>query len=184
MIPSWNLSGVLPPFVGSDSTSPGSPYWTTTEELAQRFAHSPARRMIFQGFLKYRQVLLGVGVHDAFQWLDGSFLEDVERVQNRIPQDIDLVTFGHLPGSPLDVAGKIAFRNGHLDLFEPVRTKARYLCDAYFVDLSLPPRKLVDRSKYWSGLFSHRRATYLWKGMVALDLASHDSAPSAFVPQK
>jgi hypothetical protein len=96
-------------------------------------------------------------------------------MQNRSPQDIDLVTFGHLPADPMDATARAAFANAHQDLFDLQRTKALYLCDAYFVDLGQKPRTLVDRAKYWSSLFSHRRATFLWKGMVAVDLASDDS---------
>lgn len=174
MIPSWNLSGVLPPFDGAGPTGAGSPYWASTEELARRFAQSPARRVIFQGFLKYRRALIGVGVHDGFQWIDGSFIEDVERMQNRSPADIDIVTFGKLPVTA--AAGKVALANANPDLFDSQHAKHAYHCDAYFVDLALPPRRLVERAKYWSGLFSHRRATHLWKGMVAVELNSDDSS--------
>jgi len=175
MIPPWNLSGILPPFVGTSPAGAGSPYWTTTEELAKRFAGTPARRIIFQGFLRYRRALVGVGIRDAFQWVNGSFIEDVERMQNRNPGDIDLVTFGHVPVDPKDTAAKIAFRDAHLDLFDSKQAKQQYSCDAYYVDLSLDARKVIDRACYWSNLFSHRRATQLWKGMVALDLAGDDS---------
>jgi hypothetical protein len=176
MIPLWNLSGVLPPFVGSGSAAVGSPYWATTEELALRFAQSPARRILFQGFLRYRRALVSVGIRDAFQWVNGSFVENVERMENRNPGDIDLVTFGHLPVDPRDRAARHAFAMAHPDLFEPLRSKSQYSCDAYFVDLSLPAKTLVSRSNYWLGLYSHRRTTYLWKGLVAVDLASDDSA--------
>src|SRR5438309_1107616 len=119
MIPPWNLSGVLPPFIGSSTTGASSPYWTSTEDVARRFAHTSARRLIFQGLLKYRRALLGAGVRDGFQWLDGSFIEDVERMQGRNPGDMDLLTFGYLPVAPSDAAAKVAFVGAHPDLFEP-----------------------------------------------------------------
>jgi hypothetical protein len=181
MIPEWNLSGVLPPFVGSATGAASSPYWTTPEELARRFAQSPARRMLFQGLLKYRRALVGVGIRDAFQWINGSFVEDIERMQNRNPGDIDVVTFGHLPVDPADRAAVHAFAAAHQDLLDRKQTKREYSCDAFFVNLALPPKQLVERAKYWSSTFSHRRSTHLWKGMVALDLASDDSAAWALI---
>jgi uncharacterized protein DUF6932 len=167
---------VLPPFIGSDPTGAGSPYWTTAEEIGQRFAHNSARKIVFHGFLKYRQALRGVGVYEAFQWVNGSFIEDVERMQNRSPRDVDVVTFGRVPIDPRDVTAKKQFALAHQDLFDPKVAQKQYLCDAYFVDLSLDARQLIERSKYWSDLFSHRRATYLWKGMVALPLNTDDVA--------
>jgi|CXWL01.1.fsa_nt_gi hypothetical protein len=181
MIPPWNLSGVLPPFVGSATGAASSPYWTTTDELASRFAQSPARRMMLQGLLMYRRALVGVGIRDAFQWIDGSFIEDVERTQNRRPGDIDLVTFGHLPVDPADTAAVHAFAAAHPDLLDQQQTKRKFSCDAYFVNLALPPKSLVERAKYWSNLFSHRRSTHLWKGIVAVDLAADDSAAWALI---
>ena len=34
-----------------------------------------------------------IGIGSGFQWLDGSFLENVEMTEKRDPGDLDLVTF-------------------------------------------------------------------------------------------
>jgi hypothetical protein len=156
-----------------------SPYWTTTEELAKRFAHNEARRIIFQGLLNYRRALVGVGVVNGFQWLDGSFMEDIERLENRNPGDVDVVTFGALPSVPHPQKSK--FFQDHEDLFLPQKTKAQFSCDAYFVDLELKPRLIVDKTKYWFGVFSHKKVSHLWKGMIAIPLDSNDSAAWALI---
>ena len=128
---------------------------------------------MFQGLLNYRQGLRGIGVKDGFQWLDGSFMEDVERTENRNPGDIDVVTFGTLP---IVHAQKSKFFQDHENLLHPDQAKKNFSCHAFFVDLEIRPRLLVDQSKYWFGVFSHKRVTHLWKGMVAITLNSSDSA--------
>jgi hypothetical protein len=45
-------------------------------------------------------------------------------------------------------------------------TKANFKCDAYYVDLDVVhTTAIVDQTRYWFGLFSHRR-TGVWKGML------------------
>lgn len=115
------------------------------------------------------------GIPGGFQWIDGSFLEDAETVRGRPPADIDLVTFASMP--PGITARD--FHNRHADLFDPRLTRPRFGCDAYFVDLGLGARRpdlLVMQSRYWYGLFSHQRASGLWKGMLQIDLYSDDEA--------
>lgn len=57
----------------------------------------------------------------------------------------------------------------------PAEAKRLHNCDAYFVDMGrVRPHLLVDHTRYWFGLFSHQRATALWKGMVQVPLISDD----------
>lgn len=141
--------------------------------LRMAFAHSAEREALLLGLLDYRAALHAAGIVDGFQYIDGSFTEDCERLRGRPPRDIDVVTFAALPCAPAD---RRAFLMNHAALFNPAQTKADYHCDAYFVDLQKPPRLLVSDSAYWSGLFSHQRVTALWKGMVQIPLASDDAA--------
>ena len=98
MIPAFNHSYVLPPFEGERMISAhSSPYVVTSSELVQRFAASEARRAVLDGLLHYRSELRGLGFLQGFQWLDGSFVEDVEAREGRAPGDIDLVTFAYPP---------------------------------------------------------------------------------------
>jgi len=63
------------------------------------------------------------------------------------------------------------FVSGNTDLFDPKATKSQYCCDAYFIDLDLGAKILVNSTRCWFGLFSHQRATALWKGMERATLA-------------
>ncbi|MEM5405887.1 DUF6932 family protein [Paraburkholderia unamae] len=175
MIPRFNASMVLPPYTGSDPTTPAtmSPYRATMHEFSLQFATSAARAAILGGLLDYREALRHVGIVNAFQWLDGSFVEDVEQSRGRAPADVDLVTFGELPRFA-DPAGFGAWWATHNGLFDQRQTKQRYSCDAYFVDMKKRADLLVDDTRYWFGLFSHQRATALWKGMVQVPLVSDD----------
>lgn len=90
----------------------------------------------------------------------------------RPPQDIDLVTFFERPAS---MAADAAFRaavTSSLHLFSKPLAKPRYLCDVQFVDLSQPPTHVVGQTRYWFGLFSHKRSTFQWKGMLEVPLGT------------
>jgi len=121
---------------------------------------------------------------DGFQWLDGSFVENVEAHLGRPPNDIDVVTFFRRPvAHVLDAAWIIHAPSLISALFFPPITKANYLCDAYAVDLDAPSEAIVMQTRYWFGLFSHRRVTQLWKGMVQIPLAvdGRDAEARAFI---
>jgi hypothetical protein len=171
MLPDFNLSGVLPPFLGADPASGGaaamSPYLTDPVELVNKLNSSPERLTILRGFLDYRRDLMELGFQ-GWQWIDGSFVENVEATQGRHPGDIDVVTFTNLP-SNLDTQAKIdAFSLAYAHLINPKQAKAKYKCDAYFIQLS-SPRPAVKLASYFLGLFSHQRETAVWKGMLELE---------------
>lgn len=121
-----------------------------------------------------------LGFSEGFQWLDGSFVEDVEQSQARSPGDIDLVTFAMTPDgmSPSEVE---ALPKLHPDLLDPVRAKAHYGCDAYLMRLDGSPERLVRRAAYYFGLFSHRRSDNVWKGVLAMPLRSDDDAALSYL---
>ena len=98
-IPDFTISGVLPPFLGSKPTSAAvmSPYRTKLTNVAGKLCGSKERREIFRGLLQYRQELAGMGLTNGFQWLSGSFTEDIELLEARQPRDVDVVTFCHRP---------------------------------------------------------------------------------------
>lgn len=176
MIPAFNESNVLPPFCGGNPASPTalSPYNASMCELVARFGGSPARQAILNGLLAYRQVLRDRGLTEGFQWIDGSFVENVEVSRGRAPADVDVVTFARRPEALRDNAAWRTFVATSRELFDPRVTKQCYLCDAYFVDLDKRSEMVVDDTRYWFGLFSHQRDTSLWKGMVKVPLRSDD----------
>lgn len=175
MIPELNQSGVLPPFIPEQGpTDPAgmAPYRSTITEFVSRYAQSPERITILRGLLEYRQKLRAIGITQGFQWLDGSFVENVELNLGRPPADVDLVTFAMRPTTDLEIWKGIV--NGNKELFLPNESKERFKCDAYFVDLNTHPIHVVSNTRYWFGLFSHQRESYLWKGMVEVPIVCAD----------
>lgn len=183
MIPAFNSSNVLPPYVGANPGVRGemSPYQATMTEVVRRFATSSERVTIIEGLLAYRERLTNLGIIDGFQWIDGSFVENAEVLRGRAPADVDVVTFARRPSHVADDAAWPGFIQAHLEVFAPAQTKEQFLCDAYFVDLNKKPEIVVDDTRYWFGLFSHQRVSALWKGMVAIPLSSDDQAAKLLI---
>lgn len=150
-----------------------APFPVSFGELANRFGTTPPRWKLLQGLAYYRDALRATGITAGFQWIDGSFLEDSEALRGRPPADIDVVTFVLLPSD----SNPRAFRDYYANLLDTRQTRPIYGCDAYVVDLGLGARRpdfLVMQARYWYGLFSHQRASSLWKGMLQIDLFSDD----------
>ena len=84
MIPAWNISGVLPPIRPGEQghSHDRSPYVASLQQLVDRFATSYERSAILQGLLDYRRELYSSDIVRGFQWLDGSFLEQVEVMES------------------------------------------------------------------------------------------------------
>jgi len=167
-IPTWNIAGVLPPIrPNAPGSSPDrSPYVVDLAVLFDRFATSPERMAILDGLLRFRTDLHAAGITSGFQWLDGSFLEQVEALEGRAPRDMDVVTFLDLPLG-LDQRSLV---QQHGRLFDQKHMKATYAMDAYFAVLGQPTDHWqVKNIAYWYSLWSHRRDG-LWKGFVQVDL--------------
>ena len=172
-IPAWNAQGVLPPNNPGDPTAVDrSPYTVSLTDLVLHFGTTEKRQTILEGLLGLRAALHEAGLSEGFQWVDGSFLEDIEKIENRDPADMDVVTFFDLPQGQTQKS----FAAAHPDLFNHADTKTRYLVDAYFVPMDdNPPAHLVERSAYWYSLWSHRRNGQ-WKGYLQIDLSATDDA--------
>ena len=166
-IPPYTPEGVLPPHVGNPASSRQdlSPYHVTIVDVCQRWRSSPERRDILNGLLQLRGALRANGIIDGFQWLDGSFVEHSESTRGLPPNDIDVVTFfvpppAILPGGAATLS--IIQNRG--------ATKTNYRVDHILVSLGQYPALLVDETRYWTGLFSHRKSDDLWKGMLRIEL--------------
>lgn len=184
MIPSINNSGVLPPFMPGDeptNSAAMAPYKASITELATEFASTPERIAILTGLLDFRLEMRSAGISEGFQWIDGSFLEDCEKLRGRPPNDVDLVTFARRPHHHQQQAEWQTFIQTNRKLFDRKAIKATYFCDAFFVDLFLPPEAIVSRSRYWFGLLSHQRSTYLWKGLIEVPLIDDDDSARALL---
>ena len=174
-IPAFDrILNILPPHLGVPTQVRDlSPYHCTMQELCDRFATSPERKAILQGFLDFRGELFRSGL-SGFQWIDGSFLEDIETQEGRPPRDIDVVTFIGNPPHPKNL--RVAINANDPRLLDREYVMEQYLVDHYLVGLGTAPHVLVSTSRYWYGLFSHRRDGQ-WKGMLQMDLT--DSADDA-----
>jgi hypothetical protein len=184
LIPNHTHDGVLPPFIpGATPTDNGAvaPYRTKLADFAERFAGTTERKVILSGLLAYRTALRSVGINSGFQWLDGSFVEDCETIRGRPPKDIDLITFSFRPKACAETDAWRKLILSRPDLFDPETTKSIYKCDAYFVDLGVHPFHVVAQTRYWFGLFSHQRDTYLWKGMIEVPFTEHDNDVESFL---
>lgn len=170
-IPDWTLSGVLPPYLGDPRFSLNmAPYPTTIENVVTRFSTTPKRVEILESFLAYRKRLAAVGIVDGFQWLNGSILEDIEKLESRDPNDIDVVTFFRRPVGARDPIAWAHFCNINKLLFSPNANKASFKSDTQYVDLDSSTEEVAMLTRFWFGLFSHRRND-LWKGMLSIPLA-------------
>lgn len=183
MIPAFNLSGVLPPYIGASPRDRAglSPYDTCMSEIAVSLCSSPERAAILRGFLQFREKLRSLGITDGYQWCAGSFCEDIEVLEKRSPGDIDIVTFFVRPQHVQNHVDWGAFVASNEALFDATKTKAAYGCDAYFVDAGIDVPKVISQVTYWHGLFGHRRRSHLWKGMLRVPLTSDDGAALAHI---
>ena len=91
----WVLPPVAPGELGNSWFR--SPYGIGLPEFVDRFSSSKERIAILDGFLRFRNELHEVGFVSGFQWLDGSFLENIEDLEDRHPNDLDVVTFYTMP---------------------------------------------------------------------------------------
>ncbi len=159
------ITGTLPPHLG-DPRQPSdlSPYPCTILELVQRFSYSPERKSILEGLLEFRKLLSSIGLQGQ-QWIDGSFLEDVEGMRSRPPGDIDVVSFVWAPVDLLQL--QFAIAQAAPQILSPAWVKASYKVDHFLVSLGSNPWLVVNSATYYYGLFSHTRDS-IWKGMVVV----------------
>jgi hypothetical protein len=169
LLPKWTMAGIVPP-IRPDVAGhhpDRSPYQVGLDEFVDMFAISQERADILHGLFDYREALHQAGLVTGFQWLDGSFLENIEDVEGRPPNDIDVVTFftppaGQTQATLLPVIGH---------LFDPIQTKPTFRVDAYPFDISaVMTEKTIRMTAYWYSMWSHRRDG-LWKGFAQVDLS-------------
>jgi len=186
-LPSWNARGVINPINPlTPADANRSPYAVSLVEFIDRFAITAARARVLQGYLQYRAELHAAGLLVGFQWLDGSFLEDIETIEKRDPADIDVVTFYEMPVGQT----QLTLMASHPGLFpanavEHDALKKRLCVDAYVVQLdaqkptaTAAATRLVRTSAYWYSMWSHRR-DLSWKGYVQVDLSAAEDAQAS-----
>ncbi|CAJ1253797.1 DUF6932 family protein [Klebsiella pneumoniae] len=158
--------GVIPPMDEADPTSHArSPYKMDIVRFVSMFALSPARMKILKGFLDFRMSLSQAGLVEGFQWVDGSFTENIELIERRPPNDVDVVTFFQFSAGDDDAT--VIGRNPELFNHDLVKTK--YLVDSYYQGLNAPSHELVEMTVYWYSMWAHKR-DLSWKGFIQIPL--------------
>lgn len=158
--------GALPPFVGEDAAEGvQSPYSVAPSDVVARFGNTEKRRLLWKGFLEYREALRKARLVSGFQWIGGSFVE----LGGEEPNDIDVVTLYYLPEGQTQ-ADLVA---ASPDLFgEEAMEKImdQYSVHAFYLSLSQPLTEyFIERCQYWHSLWGHRRDRR-WKGYLRVDL--------------
>ena len=172
-IPEWNIDGLLPPFVGDPADTLGqSPYPALVTDLVLRLGDTVRRREILMGFLDFRAALHQAGLLQGFQWVNGSFVENIMQRENREPNDIDVVNFLQLP----DGHTQTSILNAFPSIFDRTANKGIYHTDTLFVILDNSNMIfLANRIAYWNSFWSHTREG-VRKGYLSIDLAADDDA--------
>lgn len=176
-VPAWDARQVLPP--NDDSNPIGAfraPYPVSIVDFVWRFGTSWQRCKILSGLLEFRAEIHAYGAIAGFQWLDGSFAENIEALELRAPKDIDCVTFLKDLGGVADGMPELLGDHDVVHEFRHV--------DHYWVEMSkLDPEFLVAESAYWYSMWSHRR-NKTWKGFVQIDLSpAHDQVARNLLDQ-
>ncbi|HHM8031455.1 TPA: hypothetical protein ACRNPQ_006128 [Pseudomonas aeruginosa] len=168
LIPLWNHQGIIPPIDESNPTSPvRAPYQTDVVQIVERYATTFERCDVLEGFLSHRAQIHRMGIASGFQWLDGSFMENVELLEGRHPNDMDVVMFADIPKAveqalqPQDIQM----------LVDNPWIKENYKVDFYLLPLSESPETLIEMAAYWYSIWSHRRSMQ-WKGFLSVRLES------------
>lgn len=171
-LPEWNSQGFLPAVLPGEQghSLNRSPYAISCVELVRRFGSSVERLSILQGFLNYRKRLHGIGLVQGVQWLNGSFVENIEVLENRAPNDIDVVTFASMPHG--ETQKSLIAHNK--EIFLPAQTKDAYKVDGYCIFLDGQASQVfIKQIAYWYSMWSHTRSKQ-WKGFLQLELNNED----------
>ena len=176
-IPEWDINKVLPPI--HPETPEGqehdilyrAPYAAPLAEIIDRFATTLQRADLIEKFLGYRAALHQAGITEGFQWINGSFVENIEESpRKRSPDDIDVVTFYFRDESASP---------NYEDLFNPRITKQNFNVDAYGIELDQPLDVATATTiGHLHSLWSHRRFNNVWKGFIQTDLDPTEDDPA------
>lgn len=125
LIPEWDITGCLPIAIERIAFSP---YQMTSIEFVQHFNKTKERAKLLKDWLKYRHEIAS-NIYYGFEWVNGSFVENVEKTRKSPPNDIDVVDF-------------VIFKK-ELSPQEYKTIKRRYHVDAFLVSL-LSQEKLAE----------------------------------------
>jgi hypothetical protein len=110
---------------------------------------------------------------EGIQWVNGSFVEDVEyrRGQNA-PDDIDVITFAKLP----DGITQSELMSRAPRIVNPFCTKEDFCVDGRIESIyEYNLEEIVETLTYWYGVWSHTNPVkdpdaFMWKGFLQVSL--------------
>ncbi|MED5549797.1 MAG: hypothetical protein VX529_10615 [Pseudomonadota bacterium] len=175
-IPAFDGRGLLPPFRGDAHGRDRSPYWVDMTTIVSAFATTDRRKSLLRGFISYRQLLRHHGFDRGVQFVDGSFVENVEVIRGREPSDIDVFSLVHAPRNFLADPSSWVVQGLPIwneEVQNAKKNKKRFNIDSYallYEEVAGHPLGLINHIIYWYSLFSHQRDTFSWKGFVGVDM--------------
>ncbi len=169
MIPKFNNKGLLPPFIGEegDERVHGnlSPYFVSITEFCKRFATNRQRVRILKKFISFRKEIINNDIKKGFQWVYGSFVEDIEKTELRSPSDMDVMTF--YMGLSNDKVRKVY--DEFPVFFKEEISKKKYMIDHTSILIDYSPINTVESMSESMQLCTHTRDGE-WKGIIKIDL--------------
>jgi hypothetical protein len=186
-LPAFDARGLLPPVNSSDGTNENrSPYFCSMMELCFAFGTSAHRRGLLRNLIGYRALIASDDFVEGLQFVNGSFVENIEATEGRNPNDIDVFSLLMPPAKYVNSpalwqqTGSAFWQN---EIADNPKNKNRFSLDVYGLMVDVGNLGLfLQRSLYWSSLFSHKRSNHDWKGFVAVPLnAADDQAALAVI---
>ena len=149
-------------------------------DVAVALGTTRERRLLLKGLLAYRELLRTLGYTAGVQFINGSFVEDVEARESRAPGDIDVFSFLERPlpyrNDPAlwALSGFADWKN---EIANRTLNKSRFGVDTYAVAVDQHGAlSLITMTVYWYSLFAHKKVTHDWKGFVRVALDPNDDA--------
>ena len=178
-VPHFDTRGFLPPFNGNDgATADRSPYFCTMTELCASLSTTDHRKDLLRKLIAYRALIASEDYVAGIQFIDGSFVENIELTEARNPNDIDVFsilappTKYHADPTAWNSRGLPFWRS---EIADNAKNRTRFSIDSYALMMDMgQPVIFLRNTLYWYSLFSHKKATFAWKGFVAVPLDKTD----------
>jgi hypothetical protein len=178
-LPTFNMRGLLPPINGPDDThADRSPYFCTMTELCSALGTSDHRKGLLRNLIGYRALIASDDFVEGVQFINGSFVENIEEIEGRNPNDIDVFSILAPPAKYVNspalwqTTGSVFWQN---EIVDNLKNKTRFSVDCYALMLNISNLgDFLRQSLYWYSLFSHKRSNHEWKGFAAVPLNSTD----------
>ena len=165
----WNSEGLIPHELDSPDLPNRSPYRISLDRLIRDFGQTQTRRALLADFLAYRASLHQIGIVQGFQWINGSFVENIEQTEVRAPNDIDVVTFFHMPCGYTEES----LLYSHQAVLDHYAVRLEYSIDAYYVCLDVEDYYATYSYNHWNSFWSQDRYGRR-KGYLEIDLSDDE----------